>query len=535
MEDMWRLASGPRARTLVIAVILFAAVFALRMTTDAAGTGVGFLYVVPIVMLAVEFGRRVALAAAGVAMVLFAIWANTLSPEHVDAVGYLSRATVFALVGWVTGLMADRLRGVTERAEASARHFEVARDLLCSATFDGWFTHLNGAWEEVLGWTREELMARPFIEFVHPDDRERTRARSTTGDFSTPLVNRYRTKSGEYRWIEWSAKADPEHGLIHASARDVTDRIAIEKAAREAEERFQRAFKDSAVGMAVVGVSGPKANLILDANESLARMIGMTVEELVGTPTLAELAEPEDVERIASGMHALHSGALGLFRCEFRIKRPDGRRLWVDLTTSLVRDDDGEPLYRLSQIVDIDARKRAAEELQHLADHDPLSGVYNRRRFEQELERELAHAATRGGRGAVLLLDVDRFKKINDTLGHASGDAVIAELGRTLSERMRTTDVVARLGGDEFAVLLRRVDREDAHQVAAGVSELASERLSQLPHPGLGPVTVSVGVAAFGDGEDVPTPDGLLSRADHAMYSAKRAGGNRVSAAPAAA
>jgi diguanylate cyclase (GGDEF)-like protein/PAS domain S-box-containing protein len=532
---MWRLASGPRTRTVAIAALLFAAVFALRMSTDAAGTGVGFLYVVPIVMLAVEFGRLVALGAAGLAMVLFAIWANTKAPETVDAVGYLSRATVFALVGWVTGLMAERLRRATERAEASARHFEVSRDLLCTANFDGWFVHLNGAWEEVLGWTRDDLMSRPFAEFVHPDDRELTKARRATGDFSTPFVNRYRTKSGEYRSIEWSAKSDPEHRLIHASARDVTDRIAIEKAAREAEERFQRAFKDSAVGMAVVGVSGPKANLILDANESLARMIGMSVAELVGTPTLAELADPEDVERISKGMYALHDGGLNLFRCEFRIKRPDGKRLWVDLTTSLVRDSDGEPLYRLSQIVDIDARKRAAEELQHLADHDALSGVYNRRRFEQELERELAHAATRGGRGAVLLLDVDRFKTINDTLGHASGDLVIAELGRTLSERMRTSDVVARLGGDEFAVLLRRVDVEDAESVASSVRELASERLSELPHPGLGRVTVSVGLACFRDGREIPTMDELLSHADHAMYAAKRAGGNRVSAAPATA
>ena len=321
--------------------------------------------------------------------------------------------------------------------------------------------------------------------------------------------------------------------MIHASARDVTDRVAAEKAAKVSEERFQRAFKDSAVGMAVVGVFGPKANLILDANDSLAEMIGMPVEELIGTPTLAELADPEDVERITQGMLALHDGSMALFRCEFRIRRPDGKRLWVDLTTSLVCDDDGKPLYRLSQIVDIDARRRAAEELQHLADHDALSGVYNRRRFEQELERELAHAATRGGRGAVLLLDVDRFKSINDTLGHATGDAVISELGRTLSERLRTTDVVARLGGDEFAVLLRRVDAADANEVAYSLRELASERLSELPQAGLGAVTLSVGVAIFGDGGEIPTPDELLNQADHAMYDAKRAGGNRVSASVA--
>jgi diguanylate cyclase (GGDEF)-like protein/PAS domain S-box-containing protein len=529
---MWRLASGPRARVVMFSIALFAAVFVIRMTIDAAGTGVGFLYVVPIVILAVEFGRTAGLASGLLALGLFAIWAQFQSPEQVDAVGYLSRATVFLLVGSLTGRMAERLRTANQRMEAGARHFEVARDLLCTSNFEGYMVHLNGSWEKTLGWTAEELMARPFLDFVHPDDRERTERESalvTTGDFTASFTNRYRAKDGSWHWIEWASKADMEHRLVYASARDVTARRLEDRARREAEERFRRAFEDSAVGMAVVGVEGEKANLIVDANESLARMIGMSVEELVGTSKLSTLAHPDDVARIAEGMYQLHDGRTSLFRCEFRIVRPDGRRLWVDMTTSLVRDDDGEPLYRLSQVVDIDARKQVAEQLQHLADHDALSGVFNRRRFEQELERELGHAAARGGRGAVLLLDVDRFKEINDTLGHAVGDAVISRLGETFSARLRTMDVVARLGGDEFAVLLRRVEPDDAVQVADGLRELALERLSDLPLNGLAAVTLSVGVATFGNGEEIPTPDDLLSQADHAMYDAKRAGGNRVS------
>jgi diguanylate cyclase (GGDEF)-like protein len=202
--------------------------------------------------------------------------------------------------------------------------------------------------------------------------------------------------------------------------------------------------------------------------------------------------------------------------------------VWVDLTTSLVHDANGEPAYRLSQVVDIDARKQAADQLRYLADHDALSGVFNRRRFEQELVRELGHASVRDSQGAVLLLDVDKFKSINDTYGHAMGDAVIARLGETLSSRLRTSDVVARLGGDEFAVLLRRVEPRDAHDVARNLRELVLARLGDLDGGGLASVTVSVGVASFG-GDDVPGPDELLMRADHAMYEAKRAGGDRVS------
>jgi diguanylate cyclase (GGDEF)-like protein/PAS domain S-box-containing protein len=416
--------------------------------------------------------------------------------------------------------------------EASARHFELTRDLLCTVSLDGRMTHVNGAWEDTLGWTPEELTSRPFIEFVHPDDRERTEKEAALvadGTFTASFTNRYATKGGEWRWIEWSSNADPEHGVIYAAARDVTDRREEEQARKEAEERFRRAFEDSAVGMAVVGVEGENANRIIQANESLARIIGTSAEELVSEFTLSELADPHDLERIGEGMRQLHTGEASLFRRELRIVRPDGRRLWVDLTTSLVRGEDGRVLYCLAQAVDIDARIQAAEQLQHLADHDALSGVFNRRRFEQELERELGHAAHRGGQGAVLLLDVDRFKNINDTLGHAVGDAVISRLGAAFNGRLRTMDVVARLGGDEFAVLLRRVDHDDAIQVACGLRELAVERLSDLPLNGLEAVTLSVGVASFGNGEAVPTPDDLLSRADHAMYDAKRAGGNRVS------
>ena len=535
---MWRLASSHRARVFLIAAVLFAGVFVLRTVTDAAGTGVGFLYVLPIVMLAVEFGRRAGLAAGLGALALFTVWAQLQSPEPIDAVGYLSRATVFVLVGWVTGQMADRLRKVNERVEAGARYFELSRDLLCTASFDGYMTNLNGSWEQTLGWTPAELMARPFLDFVHPEDREYTEreaaALGTTGYFTASFTNRYRTKDGRYRWIEWSSRADPEAQLIYAAARDVTERRKAEQAQREAEERFRRAFEDSAVGMAVVGIEGPKKNLILQANQSLAEIIGISVEELVGTPTLRDLADPEDLERVAEAMREQDEGERALVRCEFRIRRPDGRRVWVDLTTSLVQEENGRPVYRLSQIVDIDARKRAAEQLQHLADHDALSGVFNRRRFEQELERELGHAAARGGRGAVLLMDVDDFKRINDTVGHATGDAVIARIGETLAERLRTSDVVARLGGDEFAVLLRRVDPEDAMQVACDLRSLAAERLSEFAAGGVGPVTLSVGVATFGDQDEIPSADDLLSQADHAMYAAKRAGGNRASARVAA-
>jgi diguanylate cyclase (GGDEF)-like protein len=195
------------------------------------------------------------------------------------------------------------------------------------------------------------------------------------------------------------------------------------------------------------------------------------------------------------------------------------------MTASLVRDGDGRPLYRLVQALDVTERKANEERLRFLADHDPLSGVFNRRRFEAELQRELDLSSARPRRSVLLLLDVDRFKAINDTLGHATGDAVIARLGDALRSRLRSADVVARLGGDEFAAVLRRVDLEGAREVARHLQAVAAERLATIVGEQHGPVTLSIGLVGIDEGS---SPDELLSLADRALYAAKAAGRNRV-------
>lgn len=394
------------------AAALFALIFGLRVIDRSSSSGTTILYVLPIVMVGVELGRRAGLAAGLFAFALFVAWVP-FSPVHVAPGAYLTRGIVFILVGAVAGQLSDRLRVVARKAEASARHFELARDLLCTATFDGYFTHLNGSWEDVLGWTREELMSRPFIEFVHPDDRERTLANAAglvTGQYTINLRNRYRHKNGDWRWIEWSSRADPERGLIHAAARDVTAQRELEQA----------------------------------------------------------------------------------------------------------RDD-------------------ALERLRYLADHDTLSGVYNRRRFEQELRRELNAAGRKSRCSVVLLIDVDDFKAINDTYGHATGDAVIERLGQTLNRRLRTGDVVARLGGDEFAILLRRIDVATAMRMAGELQRLVSAQLTDvLGTERATSLTLSIGLATVGGEAAARTVDELLHRADQALYAAKRAGKAQVALTEAA-
>ena len=521
------LSRARRWRVLTAAVLLFVAVFVALELDKNAGSGLSILYLLPVVLVGVELGRRAGIVAGLVAFGLYVAWAPT-SAVALAPSAYVTRALVSVLIGAVAGHLADRMRAAAAEAEASARHFELAGDMLGTATFDGRFTHLNGAWERCLGWTREELMERPFLDFVHPDDRALTEAeaaRAFDGDGSVRFTNRYRTKDERWRTIEWHSWIDPERQLIHAAARDVTERAAVEAAHREAEERFRRAFDDSATGMAIVGVEGERRDVLLDANESLGRIFGCPREELVGTRALSAMVDPQHAPALARGMEELLRGVDAVHRGEYRVVRPDGAHMWLDMSASLVRDADGKPLYRLVQALDVTERKSAEDRLRFLADHDPLSGVFNRRRFESELQRELDLSASRARHSVLLLLDVDRFKAINDTLGHATGDAVIARLGDALRSRLRSADVIARLGGDEFAAILRRTDLPAARDVARDLQEVAAQRLASVVGEDHGPVTFSVGLVEVGDGA---SPDELLSLADRALYAAKAAGRDRV-------
>jgi diguanylate cyclase (GGDEF)-like protein len=172
-------------------------------------------------------------------------------------------------------------------------------------------------------------------------------------------------------------------------------------------------------------------------------------------------------------------------------------------------------------------RSHAVERLQQLADHDPLTGVLNRRRFTEELDRWIAYSRRYGGHGAVLVIDVDHFKSINDAFGHAVGDQALARLGALLRERVRGTDVVGRLGGDEFTVLLPRADMEQSVALATAVlDKLRSEGTVTMSGRSI-QVTASIGVGSFGGGAGLDSNE-VLRNADIAMYEAKETGRDRV-------
>jgi diguanylate cyclase (GGDEF)-like protein len=179
----------------------------------------------------------------------------------------------------------------------------------------------------------------------------------------------------------------------------------------------------------------------------------------------------------------------------------------------------------LAALVLIWSRHERMQELTLQASQDPLTGLKNRRRFEEDLRAELARSHRYGVAGALLMLDLDHFKQVNDTLGHPAGDRVLAEIAAVLRGRARETDVLARIGGDEFAIVLPRCELEEAEEVGAEITTAIRERMSAEPE--IPPITASVGIAAFGAGERL-SYETVLGRADAAMYAAKGSGRDRV-------
>ncbi len=292
-----------------------------------------------------------------------------------------------------------------------------------------------------------------------------------------------------------------------------------EERLRDAEELFRTAFVQAPIGMALVELDGR----LRTVNESLARIVGRRVDDLEGM-TLDDLLHADDADRHPGGAAALLGESTAAVAAERRLLHASGHPVWALVQANLVRDAGDEAHHYLVQVVDITARRRFEEQLQHMANHDPLTGLLNRRGFERELERQASLAGRYGTRGALLVLDLDEFKFVNDTLGHNAGDELIVATAQLLRERMRESDALARLGGDEFAIVLPEATREEASEVAESLLEQVRTARTLRRPSGMG-ITASLGIAMFEEGLSA---EDVLVNADLAMYDAKEAGRDRT-------
>jgi diguanylate cyclase (GGDEF)-like protein/PAS domain S-box-containing protein len=386
---------------------------------------------------------------------------------------------------------------------------------------NGHFDRVNDRWVETFGYSEEMLKGKALWQLDYEKGEETAGAVShlTKGDIqSFNQVKRFRRSDGELFWGEegLSVLAD-EQGEIRALISVVTDLTEYRKS--EEEMRLAATVFETA-GESIL-VTDAK-NRIVSVNRAFTRMTGYTKEEVLGqNPTLlaSDRHGPEFFEEMWGQLQDGED-----WQGEIWNRRKGGELYPQQTNISIVRNNEGEVANYVAVGIDIGKRKELEEILRKQAHFDPLTHLPNRMLFLDRLDVALQRGARRQGRLAVLYIDLDGFKPVNDTFGHDEGDRVLAHLGGLLNQCVRDEDTVARLGGDEFAILLTDLDSEErAIEVAERVLEKC--RMQVEVEGVVLPITLSIGIAHYPrQGEE---RDRLLKLADMAMYQAKRGGKNR--------
>ena len=304
-----------------------------------------------------------------------------------------------------------------------------------------------------------------------------------------------------------------------AEAENLKARRESERLLRDSEARFRNVLEHAPTGIAVTSIDGR----FVEVNQSFCNLLGYTREELLQLSYL-EITHPDDRAKSSDREKQLLDGVINSSRLEKLCVSKGGDAVWVQATVSLLRDSSGAPLNFIGQIEDITERKRNQEEIRQLAYYDVLTGLPNRRLLLDRLNQALAQAQRHQRSLAVMFLDLDHFKEINDTLGHDVGDELLKVVAKRLELCVRGGDTVSRLGGDEFLIILSEIARQqDAALVAEKVLDLLSSPLTIHGHKLA--ITTSVGIAIYSvdSGDDSMK---LIKKADIAMYQAKEAGRN---------
>jgi diguanylate cyclase (GGDEF)-like protein/PAS domain S-box-containing protein len=450
------------------------------------------------------------------------VWVHARAEVVRDAAGAPVR-----FVGSIIDI-SDR-KHVEARLRESEQHFrhlvETANDLVWAVDRRGRWTYLSPrATRQVFGCEPEDLLGRRLTDTQAPAERTRTEAmlaRVLADGTASHFQTVHEARGGAPVILSLNATAQRDGGGsivgVTGTATDITPLKAKEAQLSAALAEQQLIFESVSEGIVFL-----KNHVVHKANGKFAAMIEHSLETLVGQPDVLWYAQPADWEAETRHIEAILARG-EIYQGELLVKRRGGEAFWCEVRGRAVQADALEA-GTIWVYIDISARKEREQRIQHLADHDALTGLLNRRLLEDRVRQAIGMARRQDKVAALMLLDLDGFKQINDRFGHLTGDFVLRIVAKRMKECVRETDTVARLGGDEFVVLLT------GQRTAEDSAAVAEKILASLTAPIAGGgrefrIGASIGISVYP--RDGLSPDALLRHADAAMYRVKEAGKNR--------
>jgi diguanylate cyclase (GGDEF)-like protein/PAS domain S-box-containing protein len=393
---------------------------------------------------------------------------------------------------------------------------------------EGRFISVNPALTHMCGYASPEEMISDIKDiasqhYVHPAERDAFKRIMAEQGYVENFEHETYRADGSIFWVSVNARAvrdsDGPIRYYEGTHQEITQRKKAEAELKQSEERYRTIIENIGDGYYEVELKGE----ITFLNDAALRIIGLRRSEVQGFNFKA-FATGEDAAVIFGVFHEVYLTGTPFRGLSWRVLRPDGKEQHMEISVSLIRDAAAQPAGFRGIIHDITERRKAEKAIQHMAYHDPLTGLPNRLLFYDRFSQVLANARRNRERFAVIMLDFDKFKEINDRLGHDVGDQLLRGVAERLSSQMRDGDTVARFGGDEFLLLLPGMKQiEDLEPLGQKVLQ-AFQQPFAVSGQALS-IRASIGIAVFPD--DGSDRDALVQKADFAMYRAKAAGGNR--------
>jgi len=454
-----------------------------------------------------------------------------LSPKGEKRFLWLKASPIYDGKGTIAGAI-ETIRDITDQKRVETllkiekarmeELFETAPEAVILADPRGILLKVNRHFTRLFGYTPQESYGKSVDDLIIPPDRTGEATQLTRQvSYGAPVSIETVRKNKDGDLIEVSILATPlriDEGQIgiYAIYRDISDRKRAEAALRENEERYRTIIETIEDGYYEADAAGR----IAFVNDSLLRILAFPREEILGR-SFRRFTDRENGQKIWLACYKVYETGEPCHGIEWAVYRKDGEKRSVEISISLIRDGSGKITGFRGILRDITERIRSEETIRNLAYHDVLTGLPNRFLFQDRLSMAIAGARRSGTMVAVIMLDLDKFKEVNDTLGHPVGDLLLQAVAERLKESLRRGDTIARMGGDEFMIVAPDIKTE------AGARTVGEKIVAAVRNPltcgarSLS-ITTSLGVALYPlHSED---PDVLVQYADIAMYRAKKAG-----------